>query len=60
MPNTATTGNRTRGIIPTNSIPCITHAITNGKFLYYVAIHKINEKEIIIADNAKSILKYTF
>ncbi|MCC5419323.1 cysteine peptidase family C39 domain-containing protein [Clostridium botulinum] len=46
--------------MPTNSIPCITHAITNGKFLYYVAIHKINEKEIIIADNAKSILKYTF
>ncbi|MHB9893041.1 hypothetical protein CF076_04370 [Clostridium botulinum] len=46
--------------MPTNSLPCIAHIVINEKFLHYVVIHKIIEKEIIIADPAKGIVKYTF
>lgn len=39
-------------------LPCIAHIIVDGKLLHYVVIHKINKKEIIIADPAKGIVKY--
>ena len=31
----------------------------NGSLLHYVVIHKITKKEILIADPAKGLVKYT-
>lgn len=39
--------------------PAIAHVIINKNLLHYVVIHKITEKEIIVADPAKGIVKYT-
>ena len=39
-------------------LPCIAHVI-KGNLLHYVVIHEIKEKEIIIADPAEGIVKYT-
>ena len=39
--------------------PAIAHVIIDGKLLHYVVIHKVTEKEILIADPAKGIVKYT-
>ncbi len=40
-------------------LPCIAHVVVDEKYLHYVVIHKITEKEIIIADPpAKGIVKY--
>ncbi len=42
--------------IPT---PAIAHIIIDNSIFHYVVIHKISKKEIIIADPAKGIIKYT-
>lgn len=39
-------------------VPCIAHVVIDKTMLHYVVIHKITEKEIIIADPAKGIVKY--
>lgn len=39
-------------------LPCIAHVI-KGSLLHYVVIHEISEKQIIIADPAEGIVKYT-
>lgn len=39
--------------------PAIAHVIIDGNLLHYVVIHKVTEKEILIADPAKGIVKYT-
>lgn len=38
-------------------LPCIAHVVVNGTLMHYVVIHKITEKQIIIADPAKGIVK---
>lgn len=40
-------------------LPCIAHIVVDGSLLHYVVIHKITEKQIIIADPAKGIVKLT-
>ncbi|MDM5353048.1 peptidase domain-containing ABC transporter [Lysinibacillus sphaericus] len=40
-------------------LPAIAHCVVDGKLLHYVVIHKITQKEVIIADPAKGIVKYT-
>lgn len=40
-------------------LPGIAHVIKEGGLLHFVVIHKITEKEIIIADPAEGIVKYT-
>ncbi|MDV8114692.1 peptidase domain-containing ABC transporter [Bacillus sp. BAU-SS-2023] len=39
-------------------LPAIAHVVIDNTMLHYVVIHKINEKEIIVADPAKGIVKY--
>ncbi len=39
--------------------PAIAHVIIDGNLLHYVVIHKVTEKEILIADPGKGIVKYT-
>lgn len=41
------------------SLPAIAHVITSDKLLHYVVLHKISKKEIVVADPAKGIVKYT-
>lgn len=38
-------------------LPCIAHVVVDGGLLHYVVIHKINKKEVILADPAKGIVK---
>ena len=38
--------------------PAIAHVIIDKSLLHYVVIHKVSEKEIIVADPAKGIVKY--
>lgn len=40
-------------------LPAIAHVVVDGSLLHYVVIHKITKKQIIIADPAKGIVKYT-
>ncbi len=40
-------------------LPGIAHVVKEGSLLHYVVIHKITEKEIIVADPAVGIVKYT-
>ncbi|OEF98971.1 bacteriocin ABC transporter ATP-binding protein [Vulcanibacillus modesticaldus] len=40
-------------------LPAIAHVIVDGTLLHYMVIHKITRKEIIVADPAKGIVKYT-
>jgi len=40
-------------------LPAIAHVIIDGTLLHYMVIHKITKKEIIVADPAKGIVKYT-
>jgi len=40
-------------------LPCIAHVIVKGNLLHYVVIHKITEKQVIIADPGKGIVKLT-
>lgn len=39
-------------------IPAIAHVVIDGSYLHYVVIHRITEKEILIADPAKGMVKY--
>lgn len=40
-------------------LPAIAHVVVDGSLLHYVVIHKITKNQIIIADPAKGIVKYT-
>lgn len=40
-------------------LPAIAHVVVDGSLLHYVVIHKITKKQIVIADPAKGIVKYT-
>lgn len=40
-------------------LPAIAHVVVDGSLLHYVVIHKITKKQIIIADPAKGIVKYS-
>jgi len=40
-------------------LPAIAHVIIDQTLAHYVVIHKINKKEVIIADPAKGIVTYT-
>lgn len=37
---------------------CIAHVIVNGTLLHYVVVHKITNKEILVADPGKGLVKY--
>lgn len=39
--------------------PTIAHVIVDNSLLHYVVIHKVSKEEILIADPAKGIVKYT-
>lgn len=39
-------------------LPAIAHVVIDNTMLHYIVIHKISEKEIIVADPAKGIVKY--
>jgi len=40
-------------------LPCIAHVVVDGSLLHYVVIHKITQKQVIIADPGKGIRKVT-
>ncbi|MEC1180252.1 peptidase domain-containing ABC transporter [Metasolibacillus meyeri] len=40
-------------------LPAIAHCVIDNQLLHYVVIHKITKKQVIIADPAKGIVKYT-
>lgn len=40
-------------------LPAIAHVIVDGALLHYVVIHKITKKQVVVADPAKGIVKYT-
>lgn len=40
-------------------LPAIAHVVIDQSLLHYVVIHKISEKEVIIADPGKGLVKYT-
>ena len=40
-------------------LPAIAHVIVDGGLMHYVVVHKITKKEVVIADPAKGIVKYT-
>ncbi len=40
-------------------LPCIAHVIVDGALLHYVVVHRITKKQVIVADPAKGIVKYT-
>lgn len=50
--------NKPENIFSEFPLPAIAHVIIDQKLLHYVVIHKITEKEILIADPGKGIVKY--
>ncbi|MBM7615042.1 peptidase domain-containing ABC transporter [Alkaliphilus hydrothermalis] len=40
-------------------LPAIAHVVVDGSLLHYVVIHEITKQEVIIADPAKGLVKYT-
>lgn len=40
-------------------LPAIAHVVIDGSLLHYVVIHTISKKEVLIADPAKGLVKYT-
>lgn len=40
-------------------LPAIAHVVIDQSLLHYVVIHKITKKQVILADPAKGIVKYT-
>jgi ATP-binding cassette subfamily B protein len=40
-------------------LPAIAHVVVDGSLLHYVVIHKITQKQVIIADPAKGLRKIT-
>lgn len=39
-------------------LPAIAHVVVDGSLLHYVVVHKITQKQVIVADPAKGIVKY--
>ncbi|WP_334291008.1 peptidase domain-containing ABC transporter [Paraclostridium sordellii] len=50
--------NKPEDIFSEIPLPAIAHVVIDNTMLHYVVIHKVNEKEIIVADPAKGIAKY--
>ncbi|MBC6005014.1 peptidase domain-containing ABC transporter [Paeniclostridium sp. NSJ-45] len=50
--------NNPKDIFSELPLPAIAHVVIDKIMLHYVVIHKISEKEIIVADPAKGIVKY--
>lgn len=40
-------------------LPAIAHVVIDGSLSHYVVVHKITTRQIIIADPARGIVKYT-
>lgn len=40
-------------------LPAVAHVVVDGSLLHYVVLHKITQKEIVIADPAKGLVKKT-
>lgn len=40
-------------------LPAIAHVVVEGALLHYVVIHKITKRQVVVADPAKGIVKYT-
>lgn len=40
-------------------LPCIAHVVVDGALLHYVVVHKITQKQIVIADPGRGIVKLT-
>lgn len=40
-------------------LPCIAHVVVDGGLLHYVVIHSITQKQVIIADPGRGIVKLT-
>ena len=40
-------------------LPAIAHVVVDGSLLHYVVLHKITEKELVVADPAKGLVKTT-
>ncbi|WP_259391469.1 peptidase domain-containing ABC transporter [Paenibacillus sp. 1011MAR3C5] len=40
-------------------LPAIAHVVIDGMLLHYVVIHKISKKEVLIADPANGLVKYS-
>jgi ATP-binding cassette subfamily B protein len=51
--------NKQEDIFSEFPLPAIAHVVIDGTLLHYVVIHKISKKEILIADPAKGMVKYT-
>ena len=39
--------------------PTIAHVVKDKSFLHYIVIHKVSKKEILVADPAKGLVKYS-
>lgn len=50
--------NKPEDIFSEIPMPAIAHVVIDKTLLHYFVIHKISEKEIIVADPAKGIVKY--
>lgn len=50
--------NKPEDIFSDLPLPAIAHVVMDNSFLHYVVIHKISQKELVIADPAKGIIKY--
>lgn len=50
--------NKPEDIFSEFPLPAIAHVVVDQKLLHYVVIHKITEKEILVADPGKGIVKY--
>ncbi|CEP43517.1 peptidase domain-containing ABC transporter [Paraclostridium sordellii] len=50
--------NKPEDIFSEIPLPAMAHVVIDNTMLHYVVIHKISEKEIIVADPAKGIIKY--
>lgn len=40
-------------------LPAIAHVVIGGAHPHYIVIHKITQKQIIVADPGKGLVKYT-
>lgn len=51
--------NKPEDIFSEIPLPAIAHVVVHGGLLHYVVIHRIDEKEILIADPGQGIVKYS-
>lgn len=51
--------NKPEDIFSEIPLPAIAHVVVDGGLLHYVVIHRIDEKEILIADPGQGIVKYS-